>query len=72
MRTMRGFAQALFAGLLFGSALAVVASALGADPESAWILPILLAALLFGSLFDREGFYGEPHPFRRRSHRTEA
>lgn len=62
---MRGLLRALAAGLLFGSVLALGAGALGADSESIWLIPIVLAALLFGSLFDREGFWGDPHPFRR-------
>ena len=66
MRAMVGFLKALVAATLFGSALALVANALGADPESLWLLPISVAALILGSLFDRQGFYGDPHPFRRR------
>lgn len=65
MRTMRGFLRALVAATLFGSILVLGANALGADSESIWFLPIAVAALIFGSLFDREGFWGEPHPFRR-------
>lgn len=68
MRAMRSFLKALTAGLLFGSVLALVVGFLGADSESIWVIPVALAAMFFGSLFDREGFWGDPHPFRRRPH----
>ena len=66
MRRVKGFLKALAAGLVFGSLLALVVGALGADSDSILVLPVALAAMFFGSLFDREGFWGEPHPFRRR------
>ena len=56
----------MFAGLALGIPLSLLAGTLGAEPEDLWLLPIVLVAGVFGSLFDKEGFWGEPHPFRRR------
>lgn len=67
MSPMRGFLRALVAGLAVGAPLVLIAGSLGAEPESLWVLPIALVAGFVGSLFDKEGFWGEPHPFRRRT-----
>lgn len=67
MNRVPNFLKAILAMLAFGAPLALAAGALGAEPEDVWLLPILLAAMIFGSLFDKEGFYGDPHPFRRRA-----
>lgn len=68
MTSMRGFIRAMIAMIALGAPLALLAGALGADPESLWVLPVAFVAVFFGSLFDKEGFYGDPHPFRRRPH----
>ena len=66
MKTMRGFVRALIGGLAVGVTLALLARALEAEPRELWFFVILIAAAFAGSLFDKEGFWGDPHPFRRR------
>ena len=59
--------KALVAGALFAGLVVLVAQAVGLDFSEAWRLPLAVIAMVFGSLFAPEYFYGEPHPFRRRT-----
>lgn len=54
---------------LVGAALAVPVTFIGEALDFgglAW-LAALVALMFVASLVDREGFYGEPHPFSRRA-----
>ena len=62
---MLGFVKVVIATTVIGVILGNLAQALGADLESPWILVVLTVSMILGSLFDKEGFWGEPHPFRR-------
>ena len=39
------------------------------DAGDGWFVLVALASGFVASLVDPMGFYGEPHPFARRSHR---
>ena len=65
MTLMSAFVRALSWGVVLAVISALLLTVLDA-PEGAF----LAAAVLVGfatSLFDKEGFYGDPHPFRRRT-----
>lgn len=67
MSRMLGMLKVLIASLAIAFPLIVVARSFGAGDESPVWLVIFTVSLILGSLFDREGFWGDPHPFRRRA-----
>ena len=65
MSRMIGFLKVVIASLAIGAPLALLLRALEAEPRELWFFLILLISGFLGSLFDKEGFWGDPHPFRR-------
>ena len=66
MTSMKAFLRALAIGSALALVLAVLLKVL--DAPEGWYLAAALVASFVMTLFDREGFYGEPHPFARRRH----
>lgn len=69
MNSVKAFLRALAFGSVLALVMAVLLKVL--DAPERWYLAAALVALFATTLFDREGFYGEPHPFARR-HRLPA
>lgn len=64
MNSMSPFLRALSYGALLALVSGLVLSAVGA--AEGFFLAAAVAVGIATTLFDKEGFYGEPHPFRRR------
>jgi hypothetical protein len=68
MKRMRpAFVKALSVGMV--SALIGSLAVAALDAGDAWFVAVALVSGFLASLADPVGFYGEPHPFARRSHR---
>ena len=66
-RPLSDLVRALAVGLLAVGLAALLARVIGLEVGDAWRYSLSFAGVLVGTLVSREYFYGEPHPFRRRT-----